>query len=56
MRNRLIRSEFDGLILKHPGVYAGNQLARKYQMTERNVWMLLKKADITFSGAQYLLF
>lgn len=45
VRDRMIRAEFDQETLQHTAVFAVNQLARRYHMTERNVWMVLKRAD-----------
>ncbi|UJB30284.1 Mor transcription activator family protein [Chromobacterium sp. Beijing] len=56
VRDRLIRAEFDELTREHPAVHAVNQLARKYQMTERNVWMVLKKVDQISETPQGKLF
>lgn len=56
VRDRMIRAEFDALTCEHPAVHAVNQLARKYQMTERNVWMVLKKSDQVTDVKQATLF
>lgn len=56
VRDRMIRAEFDRETSKHPAVHAVNQLARRYQMTERNVWMVLKKADQVSETRQEVLF
>ncbi|BBF86296.1 putative bacteriophage transcriptional regulator [Aquitalea magnusonii] len=56
VRDRMIRAEFDQETREHPAVYAVNQLARRYQMTERNVWMVLKKADQVSETRQEVLF
>lgn len=56
VRDRMIRAEFDQETREHPAVHAVNQLARRYQMTERNVWMVLKKADQVSETRQVELF
>lgn len=56
VRDRMIRAEFDQETRAHPAVHAVSLLARRYQMTERNVWMLLKKADATNETRQGALF
>lgn len=55
-RDRMMRAEFDELTRMHTAVYAVNLLARKFQMTERNVWSVLKKADQLEETAQARLF
>ncbi|MCG8993238.1 DNA transposition protein [Laribacter hongkongensis] len=56
IRDRMIRAEFDQATCDMPAVHAVNQLARRYQMTERNVWMVLKKADALGETRQEALF
>ncbi|WP_054285928.1 Mor transcription activator family protein [Gulbenkiania mobilis] len=56
VRDRMIRAEFDQETRAHPAVHVVNQLARRYQMTERNVWMVLKKADQVNETRQEALF
>ncbi|WP_231879816.1 Mor transcription activator family protein [Crenobacter luteus] len=56
VRDRMIRAEFDTLTREHPAVHAVNQLARRYQMTERNVWVVLKKTDQVGETRQAVLF
>lgn len=56
LRNRAIRSEFDELTRDHSGIYAAGQLARRYQMTERHVWRVLKQTDMTMDAKQQELF
>lgn len=56
VRDRVMRAEFDQLTRVHTAVYAVNLLARKFQMTERNVWSVLKKADQLEETAQARLF
>lgn len=56
VRDRMIRAEFDVMTREHAALFAANQLARKYQMTERNVWLVLKKADQLADSTQPALF
>ncbi|WP_293766629.1 Mor transcription activator family protein [uncultured Aquitalea sp.] len=56
VRDRMMRSEFDKETREHPASHAVNLLARRYQMTERNVWMVLKKADQVSETRQEVLF
>lgn len=56
VRDRMMRAEFDAIIREHPAVHAVNQLARKYLMTERNVWVILKKVDQVSETRQEVLF
>ncbi|GHD63791.1 Mor transcription activator family protein [Jeongeupia chitinilytica] len=56
VRDRMMRAEFDQSTRIQPAVHAVNQLARKYQMTERNVWLVLKKADQVNETRQVALF
>jgi len=56
LRNRAIRSEFDELTRDHSASYAAGQLARRYQMTERHVWRVLKQVDMTMETKQVALF
>lgn len=56
LRNRAIRSEFDELTRDHSAIYAAGQLARRYQMTERHVWRVLKQANSVEETKQEMLF
>ncbi|MGD1823730.1 DNA transposition protein [Chromobacterium violaceum] len=56
VRDRMIRAEFDDETRTHPASHAVGLLARRYQMTERNVWMVLKKADKVNETRQHALF
>lgn len=56
VRDRMMRAEFDVITREHPAVHAVNQLARKYLMTERNVWVILKKTDQVRETRQGVLF
>ena len=57
MRNQQIRDSFDTLTRHHPASHAVHQLARQYQITERQVWSVLKTAtDRTAGEQQGLLF
>lgn len=56
LRNRAIRNEFDDISREHSAIHAAGQLARKYQMTERHVWRVLKQADVAEEAKQSTLF
>ncbi|MCW3479716.1 DNA transposition protein [Neisseriaceae bacterium JH1-16] len=56
VRDRMIRAEFDSETREHSAIHVVSQLARKYQMTERWVWCVLKKADQTSETRQEALF
>lgn len=56
LRNRAIRSEFDDISREYSAIHAAGQLARKYQMTERHVWRVLKQPDHTTEDVQESLF
>lgn len=56
VRDRMLRAEFDVLTREHPAGHAVNQLARQYQLTERWVWMILKKPDQIEETRQEVLF
>lgn len=56
VRDRMIRAEFDQETRELQAIHVVNQLARRYQMTERNVWVVLKKADQIENSRQVPLF
>lgn len=57
MRNQQIRDSFDTLTRHHPASHVVHQLARQYQITERQVWSILKTAtDQAPAEQQGLLF
>ncbi|WP_255497675.1 Mor transcription activator family protein [Aquitalea sp. LB_tupeE] len=56
MRNQQIRDSFDTLTRHHPASHAVHQLARQYQITERQVWSILKKEEQLYPSGQADLF
>lgn len=56
VRDRMLRHDFDQETQEHPAVHVVTQLARRYQMTERNVWRLLKQTDKAKEVRQAVLF
>lgn len=56
VRDRTLRAEFDALTRDLPAIHAVSQLARRYQMTERWVWVVLKQTDQVNETRQSSLF
>lgn len=56
LRNRAIRSEFDDITRSYPASHAVHELARKYQMTVRHVWRVMKQLDVVENTSQGQLF
>jgi hypothetical protein len=47
LMHRQIRSDFDGMTREHSAIHAVNQLALRYRMSDRHVWRLLKRVDLS---------
>lgn len=45
LRDRELRADFDRITIEHPANHAVSVLQRKYKITERHVWRLLKRND-----------
>ncbi|MEN7431419.1 Mor transcription activator family protein [Chromobacterium sp. TRC.1.1.SA] len=55
VRDRMIREEFDCITAHLSASHTVTQLAIKFQMTERNVWMILKKSNDSNVNSQIRL-
>ncbi|PVX80034.1 Mor transcription activator family protein [Paraburkholderia unamae] len=42
---REIRADFDGITREHSALHAVAELAKKYRLSDRHVWRILKKHD-----------
>lgn len=47
LMHREIRQEFDAITREHSALHAVAQLAIRYQLSDRHVWRVLKRADLT---------
>lgn len=45
LRDRELRADFDRITLEHPANHAVAVLNRKYKLTERHIWRIVKRSD-----------
>lgn len=55
LRDRHLRADFDRLIREMGTTYAASELARRYSLTERQVWRILKHSDVVEETRRELL-
>ncbi|WP_175992329.1 Mor transcription activator family protein [Burkholderia vietnamiensis] len=47
LMHREIRAEFDSMTREHSAIHAVTRLAVRYRMSDRHVWRVLKRPDMT---------
>ncbi|WP_375591736.1 Mor transcription activator family protein [Chitiniphilus eburneus] len=51
-RDRQLRMDFDAITQQHSALHAAGVLARRYHLTQRHVWRVLKRVDLAAAPFQ----